>query len=847
MVFSHALLSKVSPPPKKKASAKLPDVDKCEDRVASSADWRRIFAIGFSSAVLAMLYLGRASAQTSVTTWHYDNARTSANTTETLLTQANVNPSSFGKLFSDPVDGFIVGQPLYLTGVVIPGQGMHNIIYVATMHNSVYAFDAEHAGPPLWMTSVLTYSPTGATSVPATVQKNGATTGWSEVGIISTPVIDPVSGTLFLVAETYEGGQVVHRLHALDVTSGLEKLGGPVTVAATYTLNDVVTTFQDLYQINRPALLLANGHVYIAFGSNCCNAYSQGWVMSYNASTLHQEGTFCTEPSKTLASIWQRGAGLSADETGNIYAETGEGFYSPGTNLAISVIKLSQIGTTLTLADWFTPFNYLALSNTDMDMAQSVTILPDQPGAFPHEAIAIGKEGTIYVLNRDKMGNLCTTCTTADSQIVQEVQLAVGFESGSPVYWNNMVYFTGSSVPALAFNLSNGSLVIPAAAQSTKVSGSGHALITANGTSNGILWFPSGQTLWAVDAHTLARLYNSDQAANSRDTVPPLAHFATPIVADGKLFIGTQNSVVVYGLFPQISTLAGNGQPAAAGSVLPVPLTVQVADPYSQSPFAGVTVTFSDGAKGGVFSSLTAITDSTGAAYTSYTLPTKAGVYTITASSPGDGSAILTETATPGPLAAVVVNQGFNQTAPIKTPFHLPLVAKARDAYGNGVPSVPITFNDGGVGGTFSATSVTTNASGLASTTYTTSTKAGTLKIVASSGTVPPANLWETVTPGPASTIAKVSGDAQIAAPKTQLPQPVVVKVADQYGNVISGASVSFTDGGAGGTFSSNPVFTGMTGTASVSYTTPSIAGTKTIQATVSGVSAAASFTVTVN
>lgn len=847
MKFSCALLSTGSLSPSQKTATHADGSDICTDQIGPSANWRKILSTGFFSAVLLMLCLARATAQTPVPTWHYDDARTSANTTETLLTHANVNASSFGKLFSDPVDGFIVGQPLYLPGVVIPGQGTHNVIYVATMHNSVYAFDAEHAGSPLWTTSVLTYSPAGATSVPATVQKNGATTGWSEVGIISTPVIDPVSGTLYLVAETYEGGKVVHRLHALDVTTGLEKLGGPVTIAATYTLNGVVTTFQDLYQINRPALLLANGHVYIAFGSNCCNAYSQGWVMSYNASTLRQEGTFCTEPGKTLASIWQRGAGLSADEAGNIYAETGEGFYSPGTNLAISVIKLSQVGTTLTLADWFTPFNYLALSNTDMDMAQSVTILPDQPGPFPHEAIAIGKEGTIYVLNRDKMGNLCTACTTTDSQIVQEVPQAVGFESGSPVYWNNMVYFTGSSVPALAFNLSNGSLVLPAAAQSTKVNGSGHALITANGTSNGILWFLSGNTLWALDAHTMARLYNSDQAANSRDVVPAIAHFATPIVADGKLFVGTQSSLVVYGLFPEVSALAGNGQSAAAGTVLPVRLKVQVADPYSKNPFTGETVTFSDGAKGGVFSSPTATTDSTGAAYTSYTLPTKAGVYTITASSPGDGSAILTETATPGPLTAVVVNQGFNQSAPIKTPFPLPLIAKARDAYGNGVPGIPITFSDGGVGGTFSATSVTTNASGLASTTYTTSTKAGPLKITATSGTVPSGNFWETVTPGPPSTIAKVSGDAQTAAPSTQLPQPLVVKVADQYGNVVSGASVSFTDGGAGGTFSSNPVLTGTTGTASVSYTTPSTAGTKTIQATVSGVSAAASFTVTVN
>ena len=148
---------------------------------------------------------------------------------------------------------------------------------------------------------------------------------------------------------------MVHRLHALDVTSGQEKLGGPTTIAATYTLNGSTSTFRDFYQLNRPGLLLANGHIYMAFGSNCCNAYSQGWVMSYNASTLQQEGAFDAEPGKTLASIWQKGAGLSADSSGNIYAETGEGFYAPGSNLSTSVFKLSQIGTTLSLTDWFTP------------------------------------------------------------------------------------------------------------------------------------------------------------------------------------------------------------------------------------------------------------------------------------------------------------------------------------------------------------------------------------------------------------------------------------------------------------------------------------------------------------
>jgi len=491
--------------------------------------------------------------QSTMTTWHYDNARTGANTTETTLTPSNVNSANFGKLATLPVDGFVVAQPLYLGGVYISGQGVHNVLYVVTLHDSVYAFDADSTNPsPLWMTSILTYSPPGAQSVPASVKQSATTTGWSEVGIVSTPVIDPSTGTLYLVAETYEGGNVVHRLHALDVTTGLETLGGPTTIAASYTLNGTTTTFKDLFQMNRPGLLLANGHIYIAFGSNCCNNYSQGWMLSYNETTLQQEGAFTTEPGKTLASIWHKGGGIPADSSGNIYAETGEGYYQAGTNLAMSVLKFSQSGTTLGLADWFSPYNYQYLSDNDKDLADGVLILPDQPGAFPHELIAIGKEGTIYLLNRDNMGQLCSTCTSAtgDNQIVQEL-LQAEKATGIPVYWNNTVYFTGISMPVSGYTLQNGTLVVPPVQSPQPMGGGGHAILTANGSSNGILWFTSsGTNLYALNATTLRPIYDSTQAANGRDTVPPLAHFATPVAVDGKVFLGTQNSVVVYGLLP---------------------------------------------------------------------------------------------------------------------------------------------------------------------------------------------------------------------------------------------------------------------------------------------------------
>jgi hypothetical protein len=378
--------------------------------------------------------------------------------------------------------------------------------------------------------------------------------------------------------------------------------------------------------------------------------------------------------------------------------------------------------------------------------------------------------------------------------------------------------------------------------KSIQLNGSGHGLITANGNTNGILWFMSG-SLWALNAETMQGIYTSDQAPNGRDHVPPLAHFASPIAADGKVFIGTQNSLVVYGLLPEVSVIEGNGQKAALGTTLPVALEVRVLDPYSQNIYSGVTVTFSDGNHGGVFNAPTAVTDANGYATTSYTLPKALGTYTITASA--IGAATFTETALHGPMTALVIKSGWNQSAPLLAPFANPVIAKARDAYGNGIPGVAVTFSSNG-GGTFSANPVTTDSNGLARVNYTTGTKGGNLQILATVGGFPSASFWEYVIPGPPTAVTKVSGDAQSAAPSTLLARPLVVKVTDRYGNVVPGISVAFADGGAGGSFSANPVVTGSTGTASVNYTTAAKAGTVTIKATVSGVSTAASFTVTV-
>ena len=489
----------------------------------------------------------QVSGSSIVTTWHYDNARTGADTNETILNPANVNANTFGKLFDLPVDGAVIGQVLYLPNMSIPGKGTHNVVYAATMHDSVYAFDADNTdtnASPLWQVSLL---PAGATPVPMTVQGCSATTAWTEVGISATPVIDPATGTIYVVAKTYEKGNSVFRFHALDVTTGSEKFGGPVPITATYTANGQTDTFNPLAETNRPALLLTNGRIYLAFGSNGCNNYGdQGWVISFNASTLAQEGAFNTEPGRNLAAIWMKGGGLSADSASNIYGETGEGSFTPGANFGSSVFRLTQSGNSLQVGDWFTPWNQAFLSENDLDLNDSVLVLPDQPGPHPHLALAVGKEGTVYVLDRDNMGNYCASCTAGDPQIVQELP-QVAKNTGCLVYWNGMVYSTGSGTPIMGWALSNGMLSTAPVVQTSPQDGGHSPIITSAGITNGILWQINGTNLTAYNALTLARLYVTSQTSG-RDTLPALPHFAQLMVANGKVYIGTNSGITVLGL-----------------------------------------------------------------------------------------------------------------------------------------------------------------------------------------------------------------------------------------------------------------------------------------------------------
>jgi hypothetical protein len=807
-------------------------------------------AINFLTIVLLAAGL-RASAQVNVTTYHNDIARTGLNPNETVLTPGNVNKATFGFRFSQPVDGYIVGQPLYLSNVAIPNAGVHNVVYVTTLNDSVYAFDADSNtgsnAAPLWQVN-FTNSAAGVIPASGAFLPCPHVTSYPQAGIVSTPVIDPTTGTMYVVAKTNENGTVFHRIYALDVTTGTEKFIAPVAITGSSVANNQrVVPFNSLHAMNRPGLLLNNGTLYIAFGSNGCNDSSHGWVFSYDATSLIQTGIFNTSAEKGLASIWQTGSGPSADEDGNVYVSTAEGPFTAdvgGQDFGSSVLKLVQGSGTLTLADYFTPFNQAFISQHDLDLSSSGTVvLPDQPGSNPHLLVATGKQGTVYLLDRDNMGGYNPN---GDIQIVQELPSAVGAMFSTPVYWNNTVYFAGNANPIRAFTLSNGQLVTPPVAQSSKV-GSGHPpTISANGTSNGLLWLMSGSAsasvMSAYDALTLKALYATNQSG-TRDAIPATAHFVTQTVANGNVYIGTETSLMVYGLLPVLAVTQGNNQSTTVTGTLPAPLQVQASDPYTGQGVAGITVTFSDGGKGGTFSNPSAITDATGSASTTYTFSKTARTVTITATNPGAAPTAFTETGTPGLPARLLIISGNKQTAQVNGNLPAPVVAKVSDAFNNGVAGVSVAFSDGLAGGSFSASPVVSDSLGRVSTIYTTSTKAGIMSITATAAGLSHLKFSEIATPGPAAFINVIAGNNQTGPPATVLPQSLVVQITDQFGNPVPNAAVDFDDVGAGGSFSQSLLSADANGEASSFYTTPPVTGLVNI--TVSSGSLSTNFTET--
>lgn len=800
---------------------------------------------------VCIAFLSSSFAQQPFPTSRADNTRSNANTSETLLAPSNVNKNSFGHLFSFPVDYVVLAQPLYVPNVNIPGQGIHNVVYVVTQADSVYAIDAD-TGIQLWYASMLDG---GITASGADLPCGYG--GFKQEGILGTPAIDTTTNTMYLVAKTVRNGAVRHDIHALDITTGLDVISPVQIVAQSISNKGTVTTFTSLHQKNRPGMLLVNGVLYMGFGSNGCNDSNSGWVLSYDEASLTQLGVFNTSPDYGLTSIWQAGVGLAADEAGYVYAETAEtgahGYDVPqgGQTYCNSVLKLAP--NTVELADYFTPGDVAFLDTEDLDMSSTGTVvLPDQDGPFPHELIASGKQGFVYVLNRDNMGMYGTP-----DQIIQEIPILPGIgpksivahQFGSPAYWNNTLYFAPDAGKVTAFPISGGLLGTPFTTTGS-YAGSHSPTISANGNNDGVVWFISGTELLALNATNLQLLYTTNQTPGGRDTLPPVAHFATQTVANGKVYVATQNSLEAYGLFQVVSITGGSAQTAPVATQLSLPIQVQAANPYTGQPDVGATVNFSDGCKKsgttcGSFNPPSPVTDSNGNASTTYTVPQKAGTYTLTISGTSFGNVTTTATATAGAPVLIIAYGGAKQTGAAGFNLSKPVVAQAEDAYKNGVSGVTVTFSANKSGAALNPSSVVTGANGLASTTLQLPPTPGAVIVTASSAGLKKITFAETAVAQVATNISVSSGNNQSAAAGTQLPQALTVLVTDQYGNPFSGDSVTFSDNGAGGTFSNSNSVTVTDGTATQLYTLPPVAGTITINATAAGISSLAVFTET--
>jgi hypothetical protein len=512
------------------------------------------------------LFAAFAYAQVNVTTYHNDTARTGQNTSETVLTPALLTSSQFGRLFSQPVDGQIYAQPLVVSGVKINGV-QHQVVYVATENDSVYAFDGHTNqganASPLWHTSFINPS-AGIT----TVNSNGDIFCGDlvpQVGITGTPVINAATGTLYVVANTKENGVFYQRLHALDITTGLEKFGGPVVIQASVpgtgaaSVNGVVS-FDPLQENQRSALLLENGNVYIGWASHCDTDPYHGWIMSYNAQTLAQTGVWNSSPNGTRSGVWQGGAGLAGDGV-TVFFATGNGTADTMHDVGDSVVQLGLGTSGLVELDDFTAFNQASLSDSDSDLGSGgVLLLPTLTGQTVSElAVAVGKEGRVYLLNRQNLGGF----HSSGDEIVQELPGAVAGVWGTEAYWNNNVYFGGSgdNIKAFSFNAGGTGLLstTPTSESPEGFSFPGPTVsVSSNGTTNGIVWAietdaytSSGNAiLHAYDATNLAtELWNSSQQP-PRDIPGPAVKFTVPTVANGHVYVGTSTQLSVYGQTP---------------------------------------------------------------------------------------------------------------------------------------------------------------------------------------------------------------------------------------------------------------------------------------------------------
>jgi hypothetical protein len=704
--------------------------------------------------------------QTNVLTQHNDIGRTGQNLTETTLTPANVSAAnSFGKLYTANLDGRAFAQPLYVSSVTIGGVN-HSVVYVATEHDSVYALDANANGAVLWKASLMDQAhgaAAGAIPDPQTDTGCGDIDS-AEYGVMGTPVINytnAATGTLYVVSETYEGNYPVQRLHALDITTGAEQFGGPVTISASVagtgngSVNGVLS-FDAKWDNQRPGLLLLNGTVYMGWGSHCDSGPWHGWVIGYNATTLKQTFVYLSSPNGASSGVWMSGAGLAADNYGasgsnangkgtapRMFLATGNGTFDGNGDWAESVLNLNLSGGTPQVTDSFTPGTQAQLTAGDIDLGSAGTlVLPNQASStYPHLAVQLSKSGEGYLLNRDNLGGY----NTSTDNVLQEFSFGADPYGlwGIPAYFNGSIYFWGanSNIQQYALNVpASGTPSLSLASQGSYTepgAGGGYYTgtfqgaspsVSANGTSNGIVWANDWvrdqgnpiQYLYAYNASNVTTPLWTSLQNPARDGAGGSQKYGVPTVADGKVFLASDSQLQVYGLLPSNFAAYNLSAFQTALSVVPgstastqiaiAPVgsfTGTVTLTASGLP-AGVTASFAAAGSSGATLTLTA---SSGAASTA-----SPAAVTVTGTSGSMSKSItvfVSVSTTPGPVAvnlasvANVYGSFLNNMTPTNGAFDTENWAYSANLLGPSISALGVPFYFGSAGAANAVSNVT--------------------------------------------------------------------------------------------------------------------------------------------
>jgi hypothetical protein len=524
------------------------------------------------------------SAQTNVLTYHNDNFHTGGNLSETILKPSNVNAATFGKLFVLPADGKVDAQPLYVSLLNMPNDGVRNVVFVATEHDTVYAYDADQGGDPLWQASMLFSGETPSDTL-------GCPQVIPEIGVTATPVIDlsaGAHGTIYLVAMSKDSAGAYHqRLHALDITTGEEEFGSPAEINAVFpgtgdNSGGGLLFFDPKMYKDRASLVLSDGVVYTSWASHCDARPYTGWVIGYDQYSLSQTVVYNFTPDGEGGTIWGAGAGPAVDSDGNLFFQLANGTFDRkldagnfpyAGDFGNSFVKLSVARRNPKVLDYWTMHDSVEESDADIDLGSGgVMLLPDlidAGGTVRRLGLGAGKDANVYVFDRDNMGRFDPS---GDKTIYQELPRALsGPQLAAPAWFNNTIYFGAIDDRIRAFTVTGGRL---SAVPMTTANAFGYPgttpSVSSDGKNDAILWALENTdpvVLRAYDAANIEKeLYNSLQAANGRDNAGEGIKWTPPAIADGKVFVPLAAGVGIFGLLSRLPAPPTEVTASAAGT-----------------------------------------------------------------------------------------------------------------------------------------------------------------------------------------------------------------------------------------------------------------------------------------